>query len=566
MIKQMEIKTEKERVTKNGLLEDIGEIIKLVNEYKLSEEFFEQAGAHLQKVASLLRINEKQAALFSLVLEYSDDESVSVSTIAKAMDCGKIQMLQHLDDLEKLENKSLIRAEHDRYSYRSRASFSRLPCYHVPMNVIKILRTGRYIRNSVYCGLSPQGFFDTVSEIMISSRENNINVTSLITEMKLLFSSNIKSSFVHNCRSYELPFKTGMELAAFCCAWLEEGAENISLNELRPFLGITLVRHLECQLKTGDHKLIQKGIIINGNDLGLADTETWTLSEKTKETFLADINLKERKQKSKRNLIKTETIQERIMFYPEKVNERIKELSRLLSEENFALIKTRLAQQNMSTVFTIFFQGAPGTGKTETVYQIARMTGRDIFYVDISETKSQWFGESEKRIKAVFDYYKSMLKGNSLTPIFLFNEADAVLSKRQELGDIRRGPAQTENAIQNIILQEIENLHGGILIATTNMVNNFDKAFERRFLYKIEFEKPDCKARMEIWRSRLAGLSVEDAEILSRHYDFSGGQIENVVSKYTINQILNGCSLTLDGITTLCENELLDKGAKRIGF
>ena len=64
-------------------------------------------------------------------------------------------------------------------------------------------------------------------------------------------------------------------------------------------------------------------------------------------------------------------------------------------------------------------------------------------------------------------------------PILLFNEADAVFSKRK---DVNNGNvAQTENAIQNIILEEMENLDG-ILIATTNLADNLDGAFERRFV------------------------------------------------------------------------------------
>ena len=166
----------------------------------------------------------------------------------------------------------------------------------------------------------------------------------------------------------------------------------------------------------------------------------------------------------------------------------------------------------------------------------------------------------------MFDRYKVMLKSSGPVPILLFNEADAVMGKRQELGDVRRGPAQTENSMQNIILHEMENLHGGILIATTNMAINFDKAFERRFLYKIEFEKSDIKARSAIWENRLSELNTQDAETLSRRYDFSGGQIENIARKQAINTILNGVPLTLDGIITLCEDEVLNKGTKQIGF
>ncbi|GHV11539.1 hypothetical protein FACS1894162_7090 [Bacteroidia bacterium] len=100
----------------------------------------------------------------------------------------------------------------------------------------------------------------------------------------------------------------------------------------------------------------------------------------------------------------------------------------LLKEENFKRIKERLADKGMRTGFACLFHGAPGTGKTETVYQIARETGRDIMLVDIAQTKSMWFGESEKKIKDIFDRYKACVKEAKIEPILLFNEADAVIN------------------------------------------------------------------------------------------------------------------------------------------
>jgi SpoVK/Ycf46/Vps4 family AAA+-type ATPase len=185
--------------------------------------------------------------------------------------------------------------------------------------------------------------------------------------------------------------------------------------------------------------------------------------------------------------------------------------------------------------------------------------------VDISETKSKWFGEREKRIKSLFTRYNGMVRHADLAPILLFNEADAVLAKRQEIGDERRGPAQTENAIQNILLQEIENLDGGILIATTNMAANFDEAFERRFLYKITFEKPDLEAKTAIFKSKLPRLDM-DVSTLAGRFDLSGGQIENVARKATVASLIRGEPLSAADITALCEAELTGKEAHCIGF
>ena len=131
-------------------------------------------------------------------------------------------------------------------------------------------------------------------------------------------------------------------------------------------------------------------------------------------------------------------------------------------------------------------------------------------------------GESEKNIKSLFDTYKDKVKKSSIAPILLFNEADAIISKRQEGAE--HAVDKMENSIQNIILQEMENLDG-IMIATTNLAQNMDKAFERRFLYKIKFEKPTLEARMHIWHEMIPTLSEDDTMTLAEKYEFSGGVI-----------------------------------------
>jgi SpoVK/Ycf46/Vps4 family AAA+-type ATPase len=176
-----------------------------------------------------------------------------------------------------------------------------------------------------------------------------------------------------------------------------------------------------------------------------------------------------------------------------------------------------------------------------------------------------WYGESEKKIKALFDRYRAAAQSSDIAPILLFNEADGVSGKRKEIGNGNHSIDQTENTIQNIILQEMENLEG-ILIATTNMNKNMDKAFERRFLYKVEFETPSLDARTSIWKSIIADLCNDDAATLAGEYNFSGGQIENIARKRTVKSILSGETPTLDTLRAYCQEELLEKEAGRIGF
>ena len=124
-----------------------------------------------------------------------------------------------------------------------------------------------------------------------------------------------------------------------------------------------------------------------------------------------------------------------------------------------------------------------------------------------------------------------------------------------------------ENAMQNIILQEMENLDG-ILIATTNLTSNLDSAFERRFIYKIELSKPSEEVKSLIWQSMMPELCEYDADELAKSYDFSGGQIENVVRKQTINWVLYGKNATLEDLRTICNEESIsnNKTRSRIGF
>lgn len=157
--------------------------------------------------------------------------------------------------------------------------------------------------------------------------------------------------------------------------------------------------------------------------------------------------------------------------------------------------------------------------------------------VDVPQIKSKWVGDSEKNIKALFDRYREVSKRCTLAPILLFNEADAIIGTRKN--GATNAVDKMENSIQNIILQEMETLDG-IMIATTNLQDNLDPAFERRFLYKIKFEKPDAAVRAKIWQQMIPELSESDAATLAASHDFSGGQIENIARKHAINCVLRG--------------------------
>lgn len=292
------------------------------------------------------------------------------------------------------------------------------------------------------------------------------------------------------------------------------------------------------------------------------------LTPKAKEMLLGEKAKLFMKSTKGTNLINPEAIKQKSLFYSAENETEIHRLKTALQEENLRSIQERLSKKGLPKGIAVLLYGTPGTGKTETVYQIAKETGRQILHVDISSAKSCWFGESEKNIKKIFTDYKQLCKAaksekNGKMPILLFNEADGILSKRRDA--VVGNTAQTENTIQNIILEEMETLEG-IMICTTNLAENLDTAFERRFLFKIKFENPTIAVKQKIWKSKLGWLNDETISKVAQAYELSGGQIDNIVRKITMDEVLTGNKPDFEELNALCKSEKINNTERRIGF
>ncbi len=184
----------------------------------------------------------------------------------------------------------------------------------------------------------------------------------------------------------------------------------------------------------------------------------------------------------------------------------------------------------------IIFYGPPGTGKTLTAHSLSRSLKRQVLSFDCSKILSMYVGESEKNVRKIFDTYADLTLQTKTEPILLLNEADQFLASRS--AGIGSSADQMHNQMQNIFLEQIEKFQG-ILIATTNLLENIDAAFSRRFNYKIEFKKPDKEQRLELWKMMLpknapfeAGFDVGQLT----HHPLTGGQINLIVKNtaYTV--------------------------------
>ena len=193
----------------------------------------------------------------------------------------------------------------------------------------------------------------------------------------------------------------------------------------------------------------------------------------------------------------------------------------------------------------IIFYGHAGTGKTATALALAKELKKQILSFDCSKILSMYIGESEKNVRAIFDNYKDICIQTKSEPILLLNEADQFLSNRVE-GNTSSSD-KMHNQMQNIFLEQIENFDG-ILIATTNLLDSIDKAFSRRFNYKIEFLKPSIEQRELLWKklipNKLPLINNFDFTKLIK-YDLTGGQIELII-KNTAYKVASNDSLVFN--------------------
>lgn len=538
-----------------SILESFEYIVELAEDSNLDNDFFEKAAKHIKYASRKLKLAPMQVVLLAMFVDRSEDSRIMISDIAKYTGCRTTKILRLSDDIDTLECQRYLRAS------RSRNSLS----YRVPGAVLKSLRKNQPYIYEEEPVLDTQTFFDRFDRLMNEKGDDELTHDSLMEQTKEMLDEIRDSVFATELRRCGFCDEDTLLFIFMAHLFVENNDDNIGFHDIDDlFDNGDIPSWVKREFRSRESKLFEMELIENVNEDGMARSDAFKLTEKAKEQFLCELNLN-KIGRSDRNLIKAETLAEKDLIYNETERGQITELSSILSENRFNEVQKRLRSAGMRPGFCCIFYGAPGTGKTETVYQLARCTGRDIMRVDVDKIKSCWVGESEKNIKALFDRYRNICKNSELAPILLFNEADAVLGVRME--GASRAVDKMENSIQNIILQEMETLEG-IMIATTNLTTNLDKAFERRFLYKIRFDKPTVNARTEIWKAMLKGLSDEDAKTLASQFDLSGGEIENIARKHSVNAILSGNdAIDIQELISSCRHEKITKDNRpRIGF
>ncbi len=201
---------------------------------------------------------------------------------------------------------------------------------------------------------------------------------------------------------------------------------------------------------------------------------------------------------------------------------------------------------------SVLLSGPPGTGKTMTAQVLASRLGLELYQVDLSQIVDKYIGETEKRLRQVFDQAE---KSNM---ILFFDEADALLGKRSEVKDAKDKYANTEVAY---LLQRMEQYQGIVLMAT-NQAGSIDAAFVRRFRYHLTFTLPDENLRRRIWEHALEGIPSARLQLdyLARQFPLSGAQIKNIVLNAAYRAAADGGTLGMDHLVRAVFQELQKEG------
>ncbi len=553
-----------EQTIKIRLLECIGKVYEQSKDCKLEAVFFEKVDIELKELSDYFGITRIQSLLVAMVfsLNYKGD-TVDFKDLIEHFDSNPMKLLKYSDDFEVLYSKGIfmkVKSSHRIKVALSNDQFS-----------INEKVTEAILNNMPLPHLGEDEVTDVI-ELLVKihklgeqREEDEIGTSVLYYQTIILMENNLHHSLIKMVDDFK--FNVDENYVFLYLIWKTlNGRESVDLDRITNTIfenPSSRIKYIQ-KIISNDNELMRQNLIEIVETKFLNETEIKLTEKSCKLIENCGLKLLTKRKVNQNNIIEPSKIFAKALYFNDSEAKQLEILKRLLLEDNFKEAQKRLEEKGLPKGITALLHGSPGTGKTETVFQIAKETNREIVKVDISQSKSMWFGESEKIIKRIFTNYKSYAKDCEQKPILLFNEADAIIGKRKEIGT--SNVDQTENTIQNILLEELENFDG-IFLATTNLVKNLDTAFERRFLFKIEFKKPETFVKAKIWNSKLPFLSSSECNTLANQFDFSGGQIDNIIRKNEIFEIIHGVSVDFKNIVEFCNSELLLKNnSVKVGF
>jgi hypothetical protein len=515
----------------NQLLESITKIFENKEKLMRQQNLLNDIQNDIEIIAYFLDLDLKFTPLFSVMIcEQLMGEVNSVRKTMKNMGYGSLEIINSNENIKSLKKRGWISISKRRFHSFKTDEFeiSKL-----------VLDAITYNDKTKLVKQKPDTLVEALIQIrqIISNANGDFDLDDFISSVMLDLENYLSFRFISSI----IDHKSLTDLERLVIIWMASdvvyGREEFDFDSVIEFFtqDPSYAFNFKQRISKGTSHLIIDGFI-EFKRPNYVDFSSVKLGDKTNEMLY---ELRQNSDQKKRTakytvLIEPQDLKEQSLFFNTANDSSIQKVDQLLSNENFDKLMNKFQEKGMKDCLTMLFHGYPGTGKTELVKQLALKHERSIYQVDISGIKDMWVGESEKNMKKVFKEYADALKFNRRTPILLFNEADALLGLRT---NVQYSVDQMNNSLQNILLQELEDMKG-IFIATTNLINNIDGAFDRRLLYKLKFELPDPDTRFKILQNQFPIVDKKELKEISENYNLSGGQIQNIKRKLIADQIL----------------------------
>jgi len=317
------------------------------------------------------------------------------------------------------------------------------------------------------------------------------------------------------------------------------------------------IQRLRQEILEGTWQPIQEGLVeITGSNVVEFNPDL-QLTEAGFEHFLGELDpvflkMIRRKMASVRTpMIQPEQVSKVNLYFSPELQRKTERLTRLLTVDGFRNYQSSMSKTDRMRGITLLFHGGPGCGKTEFALQLSRITKRPVMKIQVTDFMSKWVGDSEANLKRVFSDYRRVWERMEVQPILFLNECDQIIGRRL---NAQSGVEQMQNGLQNLVLEEMETF-GGILIGTTNLTQNMDPAFERRWTIKLQFDPPNTQAVAAIWKSQIKGLRQTEAELLANAFALTPGEISNIARRFAAEKLLGLEDTRLNTLIALCETE-----------
>jgi hypothetical protein len=530
---------------------------------ELDSVFLEKIEFELNTLARYFGCSKMQALFIAVIFtNIHNGGSINLTLLSRHFSCNLNTILTYDEELKELYNKGILIKVKTLFS---EMEFNREEEFFIASSIAEAINENKPVYS---LKLTPfRNTIDLLCEINKLTQkctDNEITTSFLIQKVQKIVSENEQFPLIKYVK--ELNLKSFESFLFLYVIWIS--ISNSSEIYLKYLLGdicdneSDVISYIQ-ELLWNKNNLIKKKLIETNNTTSL-DNISITLSQQSVyalEGFGLKVITEEKQQN---NIILPTKIKEKHLFFNEKEGKEFELIKSILQEHKFKEIVNKLMEKNMPPGLTILFYGEPGTGKTEAVLQLARLTNRAIFKVDFSLLKDKYWGEAEKNYDQAFIQYEEENRNKERESIMFVNEIDSAMISR--LNNPNSDISQTMNTIQTIFFERLENFKG-IFIGTTNVPENLDNAYGRRFLFKVKFNQPENKIKSKIWKSKLPSLSIKECDFLSEKFDFSGGEIENIVRKKDMHEV-SGTSIDFDTIVSFCNDEKLPKKKPKriIGF